>query len=154
VHKAEVQTDLTRRLGRLADTTFDLAGAAMLSSPLPPQLPLPVDTSASRGDQVSVVSYEPENVEISTQSAIAGVLILSDQQFPGWETTVDGEAEPILTVDNALRGVYLPAGSHSVVFAYKPLSFQTGAGVSIAGILALILLCLKRRRAVHEKGRL
>jgi hypothetical protein len=146
VHKVEVQTDPTKRLGRLADSTFDLAGAAMLSAPLPPQLALPADTTLSRDDQVTVVSYEPENVQISTRSAITGVLILSDQQFPGWEVSVDGQAEPILTADDALRGVYLPAGSHTVEFAYKPLTVQAGAAVSILGVVALVLLCVERRR--------
>ena len=32
--------------------------------------------------------------------------------FPGWQAQVDGAPAPILTVDHALRGVYLPAGAH------------------------------------------
>src|SRR5262249_6994268 len=104
------------------------------------------DTTASRDDKVAIDSYEPENVRISTQSAVAGILILGDQQFPGWEATVDGHAEPTLTVDNALRGVYLPAGAHTVVFAYKPVSFEAGAVASIMAGAALLLLCLTGRR--------
>ena len=151
VHKVEVQTELTKRLGRLADSTFDLAGAAMLSAPLPAQLTLPADTTLSRDDKVTIVSYEPETVRISTQSAIPGLLILGDQQFPGWEVTVDGRTDPILTVDNALRGVYLPAGAHAVVFAYEPLSFKVGAAVSIAALSVLLLLFFVRRRAVRAR---
>jgi hypothetical protein len=155
VHKVEVQPELNNRLGRLADPTFDLAGAAMLSAPLPPQFTLPAGTTPSRGDRVTLVSYEPESVRISTSSAIAGLLVLGDQQFPGWEATVDGRAEPILTVDNALRGVYLPEGSHAVVFSYKPLSFQAGAVASITALMALLLLCLiSRRPTVRREGRL
>jgi hypothetical protein len=139
VHRVEVQTEPTKRLGRLADATFDLAGSAMLSAPLPAQLALPADTTASRGDNVHIVSYQPESVRISTQSAIAGLLILGDEQFPGWEVSVDGRTEPILTVDNALRGVYLPSGAHSVIFIYRPVTLQAGV---LASFIALLLLAV------------
>ena len=99
------------------------------------------------------MSYEPEAVRISTSSAIAGLLILGDQQFPGWEATVDGRTEPILTVDNALRGVYLPEGSHTVVFSYRALSIQAGAVASITALMALLLLCLIRRRPAARRDR-
>ncbi len=140
VHKVEVQTEPTKRLGRLADATFDLAGSAMLSAPLPAQLVLPIDTTASRDDHVTIVSYQPESVRISTQSAIAGLLILGDQEFPGWEVSVDGQAEPILTVDNALRGVWLPSGAHTVVFIYRPVTLQAGILASFIGLLLLAVL--------------
>jgi hypothetical protein len=140
VHKVEVQTDPTKRLGRLADATFDLAGSAMLSTPLPAMFALPADTTASHDDHVTIISYQPETVQIATQSAAAGLLILDDEQFPGWEVSVDDRTEPILTVDNALRGVYLPSGAHTVEFVYKPFTSQVGALVSIAGLVLVILL--------------
>lgn len=140
VHRVEVQTEEDKRLGRLADPTFDLSGAAMLSASLPGRFALPGDTTASRGDDVRVTDYEPERVQVTTSSRIAGLLVLSDEQFPGWEASVDGQEAPILTADEALRSVYVPAGSHTITFVYRPVSFQVGAAVSIIGLLIVLAL--------------
>ena len=88
------------------------------------------------------MKYEPETVQIATSSSIAGLLILSDEEFPGWVATVDGHEAPIVTADNALRSVYLPPGAHTVVFSYRPLAFQVGAVVSLAAFMLLSILAI------------
>jgi hypothetical protein len=145
VHRVEVQAETEKRLGLLADPAFDLAGTALLSAPLPAGLELPTDTSPSRSDQVTIVKYEPETVQIATSSSIAGLLMLSDEAFPGWVATVDEHEVPTITADNALRSVYLPPGAHTVVFSYRPLAFQVGAVVSLAAFTLLSILAILSR---------
>lgn len=152
VHRVEVQTETEKRLGRLADPAFDLAGAAMLSAPLPAGLVLPTDTSASRSDQVTIVRYEPETVQIATSSSIAGLLVLSDEEFPGWEATVDGHEAPTITADNALRSVYLSPGAHTILFSYKPLAFRVGAVVSLATFTLLAILAILSKSSFRARS--
>jgi hypothetical protein len=136
-HRIEVEPDSAARPARLADPAFDAHGTALLAAPLPADRPLPASAPPPAQDTVTITHNAPEMVAIATDSPAAGLLILADQAFPGWTATVDGQAAPLVTADHALRGVYVPAGSHMVRFSYEPLSFRLGALVS--GVTLLIL---------------
>ena len=148
-HQATVETDSARRLDRLTAPTFDSATTALLAAPLPPDQPLPPVPPPPAADRVLVQRYDPEAVDIGSDSPAAGLLILADQAFPGWEATVDSRPAAIHTTDHALRGVYLAAGSHTVQFRYRPASLRWGAAISaVAGVVALGLVvpAVRRRR--------
>ena len=92
-----------------------------------------------RKDAAEVVVYEPERVEISTDSPRDGFLVFSDTYRPGWSALVDGSPSPILRAQTAFRAVRVPAGKHRVLFLYRPGSLRVGAAVSLLslGILAV-----------------
>ena len=79
-----------------------------------------------------------------------GLLVVTEQAFPGWKAYVDGEERAVLTVDMVFRGVALDAGRHEVVFRYEPVPLRNGAWItllSFGGIAALAVLGLRRVRA-------
>jgi uncharacterized membrane protein YfhO len=53
---------------------------------------------------------------------------------------VDGRPAPILSADGYLRAVALPAGSHRVVFRYRPVSFYAGAALSLLALGTLLAI--------------
>ena len=69
-----------------------------------------------------------------------GLLVLSDEYFPGWSATVNGHVARIYPTDVALRGVPVPAGSSTVELRYRPASFRNGLILFVLGILAVIYL--------------
>jgi hypothetical protein len=103
-----------------------------------------------RKDAAEIVGYEPERVEIATDSPRDGYLVLSDTYRPGWSASVDGDSAPILRAQTALRAVPVPSGKHRVLFLYRPASLRLGAAVSVVslGILGLWLSIpwLRQRR--------
>ena len=108
------------------------------------EAPLPSDQSASLSPlpvrsqaQATVTRYEAHRVDVEAQTPIPGVLVLSDVYYPGWQVLVDGESAQLLRVNHALRGVYLPAGAHSISFVFRPLIFYVGLGVT--GLAALLV---------------
>lgn len=139
-HRAEVQEDKVTRLMSLRDTNFDYAGTVMLNAPLPANESLP--TSPPVDDNVTITHYEGERVQISTHSTAPGVLVLADQDFPGWQAYVDGKEVPIITADHALRGVYLAQGDHTVSFQYEPVPYKIGMALGIGGTAVIALLAL------------
>ncbi|GAC1364052.1 MAG: hypothetical protein NVSMB32_06210 [Actinomycetota bacterium] len=92
---------------------------------------------ATQGVSATVQRYEPEKVVLSVPaSSPGGVLVLTDQWFPGWRASVDGHAAPIMRVDLALRGVALGAGAHTVTFAYRPR--WLGEGLALTAFTVLL----------------
>jgi hypothetical protein len=74
-----------------------------------------------------------------------GFLVLLDTFTPDWVATVDGLPADIFRANVLFRTVPLAPGTHRVEFVYRPWSFQVGAAVSLAGLLAVLLLVRRRR---------
>ncbi len=82
------------------------------------------------------------------------MLTLSDQYYPGWQATIDGQPTEIVRADTVFRAVCVPAGDHTVRFEYEPTSLYAGVAVSGFGWLSLLvasvfwLISTKRRTAL------
>jgi len=63
-------------------------------------------------------------------------LVLADPSYPQWTVTVDGARADLLRVDHAFKGVVVPAGTHTVVFAYDDRATEYGAVLARAEALA------------------
>jgi uncharacterized membrane protein YfhO len=67
------------------------------------------------------------------------VLVLNDKFDPNWRVSVDGQPQTLLRCNFIMRGVYLPAGPHTVEFQYHPSI--TGLYVSLSAIIVGLALC-------------
>jgi hypothetical protein len=100
-----------------------------------------------------VSSAEPLRIEIEARLDSAGLVVLSDLFYPGWELTEEvGGLErqvPIVRTNRVLRGAALSAGDHRLVYRYRPPSVWLGGLLSGLGLLllaALGVVDLRRRR--------
>jgi hypothetical protein len=98
-----------------------------------------------------ITTYEPTHVVIEAALAKPGLVVLSDAWFPGWEATVrtqDAGADQSTTratihrTNRVLRGVWLPAGKHTLEMRYRSATFIRGAAISGAAWAALVVLGL------------
>src|SRR5262249_1849334 len=104
-----------------------------------PDRPLSPDRVAS--GRAEVVSEVPGRVEVATESGSDDYLVLADTFDPGWSATIDGRPVAIRPAFAAFRAVFVPRGSHRVVFRYRPAGFRAGLAVTgIGAVIALILL--------------
>jgi hypothetical protein len=105
--------------------------------------------AASGGGPGRIVRYEPERVVVRADSAGPGLLVLSDNYYPGWKAKVDGKPVDVERVDYLLRGVPVGDGTHTVEFTYEPLSWRIGWIISLLaliGIVAAVVVGRRRRR--------
>jgi Bacterial membrane protein YfhO len=101
----------------------------------PPQSQAAVNPAA---DQAQVLKLEPDAMTVETTSDAPGLLVLSEIYDPGWHAYVDGRRVDVLPTDYVLRGVPVPAGTHTVEVRYEPRSLRIG--LAITGIATLALL--------------
>jgi hypothetical protein len=60
--------------------------------------------------------------------------------YPGWQAWIDGHKTPIYHGDYLFSAIHAPAGSHQLVFSYRPLSLSVGVGATGAGGALLLLV--------------
>jgi hypothetical protein len=102
--------------------------------PSPEQLP----------NSARILSRTPNSMAVSTESAQAAMLVMSEIAFPGWRARIDGNEAGIVRVNYLLRGVPLPAGQHTVELVYRPRTLFAGAAISLLSLLCLMLAIRKR----------
>jgi len=82
------------------------------------------------------------------------VLMFTDALYPGWKAFVDGQPAPILRANDAFKAVVLPAGEHTVEFAFMPARVFAGVAISggtAAGALALLVAAFIGARRARAK---
>jgi hypothetical protein len=129
---------------RLLDelSTIDPRTVALVEEPLA----LPGSGGGDRPGEARIIEYTPGRVVVdATAPPGGGLLVLTDQFYPGWTATIDGQPAAIHRADYLFRGVLLPAGSHRVEFVYWPASFRIGATVSALALVAIVLLAVAGR---------
>ena len=101
---------------------------------------------ATEQDDVSVVTltaYEPNHLTYDVESGKGGLVVFSENYYPGWTATIDGKDAELGRVDYILRALSVPAGKHKVELMFYPKSIdvtETVAYVAFAVLLVLILL--------------
>ena len=148
-HVQEVESDGEAREAVL-NPSFDPSASAVVEGPLPPDIAALTQTPPAGYTEVDAIEHTPQRVSIDVQAAQPGLLVLSDQYWPGWQATIDGAPVPIVHANYVVRGVYLPAGKHQVVFAFHPLSFYLGLGITLAAVAFVVLLSIVERRRSAE----
>lgn len=102
----------------------------------------PVESFTPGGTGTAVItSYTPNQVTLRVHMDGAGYLVLADVYYPGWQATVDGMDTDVYRANSVVRAVYMPDGTHEVVFTFRPLDFYAAAAVTaVTWLFCLVLL--------------
>jgi hypothetical protein len=104
VYSAAHVPDDAQAISCLLDSWFDVRDtavtAAQLSLPVQPTLP---------ANAAEIALYRPTQVIVQANAARAGLLVLSDQYYPGWYVEVDGQPAPLLRVNEVMKGSHAAA---------------------------------------------
>jgi hypothetical protein len=90
--------------------------------------------------------FRAERVVVQTRADVAGVLILAEAWYPGWQATIGGRPLAVFPVNGWMRGVVIPAGGHEVVFSYRERLLGPGLALSLLSAAAVAALLLSGRR--------
>jgi hypothetical protein len=143
-------------IAQMSDASFDPMTQAVVEAGPSTQVP----SHQAAPVAASIEMYQDDEVVIRTTTSEPGTLVLADAFYPGWVAELDGRPAPIYATDLALRGVIVPAGTHTIVMRYQPasvvlgaLGVPAGAGVWVVGGWGVPAgLRLIRRRRWRGRG--
>lgn len=127
--------DRDAALERMRSSDFDPAREVVLYDE-PTVAAADPDAFAGRAE---VVRHEPHVVVVRLEANDAGYLVLSDNYYPDWRVTVNGEPAPLLRANHTFRAVPVAAGEHVVEFRFEPRSLTIGFSISLAVWIGLLL---------------
>jgi membrane protein YfhO len=90
-------------------------------------------------ESVKLIKYTPNEREYEAVVHDSDTLVFSEIYYPGWRVFVDGKPATAQIINHALWGVFLPEGKHNIVCKFRPLSFITGAIITMITILSVII---------------
>jgi hypothetical protein len=91
---------------------------------------------------ISLIQNLNDNISYKFVAPTNQFAVFSEVYYPrGWKAFIDGKETPIVKVNYALRGMAIPAGSHTITFNFAPQSFITGDRITlIIGILSILII--------------
>ncbi len=145
VHTAQIAESEAAALTMVSSPDFDPRQNVILER----GNPIESGSGGESSDDVKVVGYGPNQIDLETTILTQGYLVLSEIYYPGWTASIDGQETEIVKANYALRAVLLTPGSHRIRFIYFPLSFQAGATITILTIAGLVAAGLSSLRKKH-----
>ena len=134
-----------------------LAAVAQGRSPVVERSTLPPDDArrieALRGAQAAVpgtvFAFERNRLRFEVKAPADGVVGVAEAWAPGWQATIDGAPAPLFPLDHLFRGVFMPAGRHTVEMVYAPTGVRPALAVwGLCWIVVLVAAGFRRRGAI------
>ena len=133
--KANEDSNMTIKPALMDDLVFQKAYAALSASTL------------------HLTSFSNTKVEGTINCNRDGLLYTSIPQNGNWIAKVDGEKTDIVLIGDAMIGVPLTEGNHTVTFTYHNRAFALGWKVSLACVLVFILITFTVYKPTRKKGK-
>ncbi|HET7549949.1 MAG TPA: YfhO family protein, partial [Gemmatimonadaceae bacterium] len=91
--------------------------------------------------EANVTRYDPGHISVRLDAAApaGSALVVSENYYPGWRATVDGEPAAVGRADYVLIGVALPAGARSIDLTFQSESYERGKTITLVAIALSIL---------------
>lgn len=104
---------------------------------------LPTDVAVDSTFTIEMSNYHTNKIEYKSQSSAAAFAVFSEIYYPeGWICRIDGQEQPYIKVNHALRGATIPAGQHTIEWSFEPESFKSSSNINLAGSSLLLLLLI------------
>jgi uncharacterized membrane protein YfhO len=141
-----IEKDKDKIVQMIFDKNFDLRNKIILEESIFPKINLADDKNA----KIEIKKYTPNQIILRTDSETDMLLFISDNYYPGWKVSIDGEFGKIYRADYSFRAVPVLKGAHEVEFLYSPYSFKLGLWISAISFFCMltILVILKKGKNV------
>lgn len=110
-------------------------------------LPLAYTVMGKEIGAPEILTFGPAHAQLRVTVPQNGVVVLTQNDAPGWRVIVDGVERPKMLTSGVFRSVAVPPGRHSILWRYRPPLLLAGAFASIATIIAIAVTSMRARGA-------
>jgi hypothetical protein len=105
------------------------------------------------GREVPVQSFalDAESVRVRVEAPRAGLVIVAQQDAPGWRVSVDGKEVAKRLDRGILRAAAVPAGRHEVVWRYRPRTLTAGLWITLSALVWMLASLVLSARFVKQR---
>jgi hypothetical protein len=93
--------------------------------------------------RISLISYKPNELIYESSSGSEGLAVFSEIYYNvrnEWKVTIDGKPADLMRANYILRALRVPAGKHTIVFRFEPVSVAVGNKIDLLSSILLIAL--------------
>lgn len=106
---------------------------------------LPLPDSIGSNSVITLEDYKPDYLTYTSKSETGGFVVFSEIYYndeKGWKAYIDGEPAKHIQVNYILRGMYVPAGEHTIEYKFEPQLFYKvqKASMIFSVIVGLLIL--------------
>ena len=133
-------------------TGFDPDRVVLLAPEAPIQPPVVSEIPEALAAAVTVEEWRPGHMRlrITPPAPQDAYVVVSENFYPDWRGTVDGEPAPVMRGNVSLITVPVPAGAESVELAFASADYRLGKWVSLLSLAlvaaAMVIPVVQRRR--------
>jgi hypothetical protein len=86
-----------------------------------------------------LLEFEADRVLATIDAPAAGIVVLNEVNYPGWQVFVDGKQTASTTANYLLRAVPVSAGAHRIEWRYQPPGHSLRSAVYLLSMFFLII---------------
>lgn len=131
VYHTETISDDAAALARLSDPALDIKQVAIVAEPVS----LSQASQEGGHHRVEITGKHAGWLLLEVETERDGLLVISEQAYPGWRAWLDGREVPLVRADVILQALVVPAGRHRVEIRFDPLSVKVGLAVTLLTLL-------------------
>jgi hypothetical protein len=111
---------------------------SVVTAPVPDSLPEPSPVRAR------MLAWEPGSMRIGLegQAAAASWLVVSENWYPDWQATVDGQPASVFRGQYSLITIPIPVGAKEVTLEFRSRAYQRGRLITFISLIAALGLWL------------
>ena len=82
---------------------------------------------------IELKAFKPNHLTYESNNSNNGFAVFSElHYYKGWNAYIDGVLVPHKRVNYALRGLFIPKGTHDIEFKFEPSVVKTGSKIALA----------------------
>ncbi len=122
--------------------TFDPAKQVLIREQYK-EVVVPIPANRDTTAQIKLVHFSPMRLVYEYHSKTDQFAVFSEIYYePGWKSYIDGKPIEHIRVNYVLRGMSVPAGTHTIEFRFEPDSYVIGRKISLAGSLLWFIVVI------------
>ncbi|MBW8686955.1 YfhO family protein [Chitinophaga rhizophila] len=91
--------------------------------------------------KISLAANNLNEISYISNSGTDQFAVFSEVYYrQGWKAYIDGKEMPYCRVNYVLRGMMVPAGTHTILFRFEPKAYYAGITLSMSSYILMLLL--------------